>query len=375
MSAQQEQNREEKGKFNLLGNVITFTDEEMARSWIHQMFFAAFDDVEEQIYDIGEKIEAGECEDYPQHIMEICSKYGELLLMQYTSLGRENVAELLTDQVQEAMEKTIADPWYKICSKLVEEYLEIIFEPEKMRAYRELRKANRGQWIGGGFGIKGAVIGSLKAEAMNVASEMAHTAINGIGNVYSLKKYQKKLDKLKTKYLDEYEDAIVEGCEKAVCAAEGFYDLFAAQIDENAQVYPADIINSTRADVIRLQYEITDLLGVKKWEKVSCLFLERNHSLIDKDKYEYFAKRLCEVIKKYPYDWTIYEFIYKVFGDENGEVDKIAQSFGVDIDYAKEKIIDDYAERVDYSKEEQIRQGLVLCQDLVQVKMRNLSPF
>lgn len=358
MSIQQEQNKDEKGKFNLLGNVITFSDEEMSRSWVHQMFFTAYDDVEKNIYKIRDEIEAGKCEDYPQRVMEICSKYSESLLAQYLYLGRDNVARLLTDQVQEAMQKAMSDPWYKICSKLVDEYLEIISEPEKMREYRELRKANRGQWSGGGFGIKGAIIGSIKAEAMNMASEMAHTAINGIGNAYSLKKYQKKLDELKAKYLDEYEDAIIEGCKKAVCAAEGFYDLFAAQIDENAQVYPADIINSAHADVIRLQYEIADLFGVEKWEETTCLFLKRNHSLMDKTKFEYFAKCLCTIIKNYPYDWTIYEFIYKVFGDENGEADKLAQSFGVDTDYAKEKIINDSIELVDYKKEEQIQQML-----------------
>lgn len=62
---------------------------------------------------------------------------------------------------------------------------EIIDDKNAMKQYRAARKANRGRFVGGGFGISGAIKGSMKAGAMNATTGLAHGAVNTIGNIGS----------------------------------------------------------------------------------------------------------------------------------------------------------------------------------------------
>lgn len=62
---------------------------------------------------------------------------------------------------------------------------EIIEDRNEMMQYRAARKANRGRFVGGGFGISGAIKGSVKAGTLNAATGLAHGAVNTIGNIGS----------------------------------------------------------------------------------------------------------------------------------------------------------------------------------------------
>ena len=57
----------------------------------------------------------------------------------------------------------------------VAQYAQIMGEQEELRAYRETIKASRGRWVGGGFGIKGAIKGAMKAGVMNATSDFMHS--------------------------------------------------------------------------------------------------------------------------------------------------------------------------------------------------------
>lgn len=62
---------------------------------------------------------------------------------------------------------------------------EIIEDKNEIMQYRAARKANRSRFVGGGFGISGAIKGSMKAGALNAATGMVHGSINAIGNIGS----------------------------------------------------------------------------------------------------------------------------------------------------------------------------------------------
>lgn len=62
---------------------------------------------------------------------------------------------------------------------------EIIEDKNEMEQYRAARKANRGRFVGGGFGLSGAIKGSMKAGALNATTGLAHGAVNVIGNMGS----------------------------------------------------------------------------------------------------------------------------------------------------------------------------------------------
>lgn len=61
-----------------------------------------------------------------------------------------------------------------------DKYASIVASAQELENYRELRKASRGRWIGGGFGVSGAVKGAITAGALNLGSDMIH----GIGDVF-----------------------------------------------------------------------------------------------------------------------------------------------------------------------------------------------
>ncbi len=52
-------------------------------------------------------------------------------------------------------------------------------------AYRRARKQTRGRWVGGGFGVRGAIKGAATAGVMNLGSGAIHSLANGIGNMRS----------------------------------------------------------------------------------------------------------------------------------------------------------------------------------------------
>ena len=64
--------------------------------------------------------------------------------------------------------------------------LEEILQDKKIsKEERARRKAGRGRWTGGGFGVGGAIKGAATAGAMNMATGAAHTAVNLVGNAIS----------------------------------------------------------------------------------------------------------------------------------------------------------------------------------------------
>ena len=74
------------------------------------------------------------------------------------------------------------DVWNKYYSSIKSAYNNLIFSAQAERDYRQQRKDNRMQFVGGGFGIGGAINGMLKAEAINMVTGIAHDVFNSIGN-------------------------------------------------------------------------------------------------------------------------------------------------------------------------------------------------
>lgn len=66
-----------------------------------------------------------------------------------------------------------------------EKYFSILSKQEGEEAYRRARKASRGRWQGGGFGLSGAIKGAVQAGAMNAVSGLGHSLANAVGNAGS----------------------------------------------------------------------------------------------------------------------------------------------------------------------------------------------
>ena len=61
---------------------------------------------------------------------------------------------------------------------------------------RELRKASRGRWEGGGFGISGAIKGAITAKVMNSVSGAFHSIANEIGNINTRSQAEAEFNKI-----------------------------------------------------------------------------------------------------------------------------------------------------------------------------------
>lgn len=75
--------------------------------------------------------------------------------------------------------------WDEVFDLIDDKYMEIIHACEDIEEYRARRKDSRGQFVGGGFGIGGAIKGSLQAGTLNMATGAAHGVFNFFGNIAS----------------------------------------------------------------------------------------------------------------------------------------------------------------------------------------------
>ena len=81
-------------------------------------------------------------------------------------------------------------------------------------AYRRMRKSSRGRWVGGGFGMSGAIKGAATAGVMNLGMGAIHSAVNGLGNV----KTNFKASGSKQKIIRDILDDIPENTKKLLSA-------------------------------------------------------------------------------------------------------------------------------------------------------------
>lgn len=69
------------------------------------------------------------------------------------------------------------------CERIKDSYNEIVMSQAQKEEYRRLRKAGRGRWVGGGFGVGGAIKGAATAGVINAAGGLGHGVANAIGNL------------------------------------------------------------------------------------------------------------------------------------------------------------------------------------------------
>ena len=98
--------------------------------------------------------------------------------------------------LEDGRQEFIFDPMFNELEDLFGAYKNIIQQNEDEHEYREQRKENRGRFVGGGFGLGGAISGSLKAGALNMATGLGHSVFNSIGNAMSNYEAAKKLKEL-----------------------------------------------------------------------------------------------------------------------------------------------------------------------------------
>ena len=219
------------------------------------------------------------------------------------------------------------NPWAEGFAEIDDKYLEIVMEAEALDEYRDARAENRGRWVGGGFGVGGAIKGAAGAAAANLAMGAVHGAFNlaakgitAIGN--SFKK-----------------SALFSDTDTAASLEVSIYYMIEAVHDALV-----DAINDKKPETI------TGFRKKAEAEKAERTFGNINAGRIEGDD----AKAsLIECLTLDPYVAKYYDYWLKQYGDANGQLELTAQHFGLtNITETKTKLIEDKQSKLDFKTPE-----------------------
>ena len=197
-----------------------------------------------------------------------------------------------------------------------DKYLAIRLNQQQLDEYRRKRREYRSRWVGGGFGINGAIKGAITAGAMNMVTGTAHALFNaGAKILSSISKANKKSDLYRSKGT---KDTIYEGI---------YYSVF--------------YIHAALVDLLRLENKIASedieyfIDGSQERAKaiINNFFNMNERDVLDV---------LSEVILLYPYNKNLYKKALAIFGDKQGELEEIARYFGIsDFSDIKENLVEE----------------------------------
>lgn len=189
--------------------------------------------------------------------------------------------------IQEIRRQSTVDYYWKAAyQNLVEKYEEIKEKNRQEHEYRAARKANRGKWQGGGFGMKGAIKGAAKAGVLNGVSGMGHSFRNAVGNMSSDYSANKKINAM-------FSDSSVAG----------------------------ELMNELHQDFVRLYVILIDLLkenGVIKTcfegEQIREAASIYNNLDMIADESE-TMRALCQCFKLDPFEEDFYRYYFDMYID------------------------------------------------------------
>ena len=188
-----------------------------------------------------------------------------------------------------------------VMSSLVERYVDILGYEEELKQYREyIKKVNRSRWSGGGFGVVGAIKGSITAQLMNIGNGFLHALpehTQRVNDEYTVK--QKKERMLKDS--ETYKTVLTA----LQVVADGIYNCMTRELAVNGAIAEYNY-NTVKADSLLNNYSN---LGNEAKDSVSIKIL-RDAFFADPSYYRVYFAILC----------TEY--------DKSGDVQKLADELG-----------------------------------------------
>lgn len=91
-------------------------------------------------------------------------------------------------------------------------YVDLANEYMKKRAQKAYNRANRSQWMGGGFGITGAIKGAAQAAVLNAATGVVRGIGDGISDFASSAAYKSKQNSLLSDDVFQEFDIALQNC-------------------------------------------------------------------------------------------------------------------------------------------------------------------
>lgn len=212
-------------------------------------------------------------------------------------LIKNNISMYDIEYFQEKFGERIISDWQNSFDEVNDQYLQIILNTEQLDNYRRSRRQNRSRWVGGGFGIRGALKGATKAGTLNLATGAVHGTINGIAKIGS---------------------SVVEAGKKGLLYSN----------KENKEILVAGIENS----VFYIHEVLTELLGVKR--KISVNDKKQANAIYNNlPKFNEVTREenIVKIFALDPYNYGVYKYILKTYGDKNKELSKLTTWLDFDV--------------------------------------------
>lgn len=133
---------------------------------------------------------------------------------------KQNVYDIQVGQIMQII--TEACCFNDVIEAVIDAVQSVADAEKAERINREMRKENRSRWEGGGFGLSGALKGAATAGALNAASGLGHSIVNGLGNMMSETNRNAALKEIYNKYRDILANAL----EASVCEYYSYMLLF-----------------------------------------------------------------------------------------------------------------------------------------------------
>lgn len=193
--------------------------------------------------------------------------------------------------------------FFEAVNDMVKEADAVDIRQEEEQMYREARKAGRGRVVGGGFGVGGALKGMAQAGMMNAATGIAHSAANAVGNIGSSINASADKAAIYKKYREPLKKALIK-----------------------------DLYNTRNAIRIALQKEagiICKYVTTSESEKAIAIL---NNYRLGRIPAEKKKEQIIDALTLNPYNLNSYLSIWEDYGDENGELRKMATYFCIPLE-------------------------------------------
>lgn len=229
---------------------------------------------------------------------------------------------------QYADEKGYLDPFYRASNVVCEKIIAVNEDLEAQKQYRQERKDNRARWEGGSFG--GTVIDDYAHQAglgvRNAMEGVGHSIFNAVENSFSKMAANSELNKI---FSDSETRTVIEnGVFEAAFALHHVLIRLAAE---------------TKEDIVWGAPSETETATAQR------LINNLKSGVVPEDKANQIYQ---EILALNPYSLELFEQMLVVFGDQNRELDVLADYYGIDLRSSKDHLAFQYAQSIQGETEE-----------------------
>lgn len=320
-------------QLNILGKIVEFSEKETKYFELRKSFIALADEKSREFSQTFSKKY-----DSLERLIEKGFQDGVAQILPAVEIGIKTFVDYdIYEFDEEELAKRIFQKYSffeDAFTEINDSYQKIVLSQEELDNYRVRRRESRGQWIGGGFGVGGAVKGALQAGAMNLAAGAVHMVFNGVGKVFSA--IGSSIEKTLVFDKEKSEQSLAKAIWRMIY---------------NSHFLIIELLNTAKDD------EIIEALYTPEREKKASTILKNIKKYPPKDK-EALKDKYREILKTCPYVKELFEELLENFQDPTGDLQVLGDNLGIDVLSLKEKIVKTYIKEINWSDSEKLSQSL-----------------